>query len=212
MFNPITPEEGSPYDYQRRTGRLVSLITQTQRTVCYDQVIYDDVRLEETELVGLTLRVNQERSSVGTRVAIPYHFSAIAIEDNDSEPCSVCCSSPIWMCSTGTSLRKLFLSTAGATVGWMVGSVVVEEGNGSVQLCVEVSSPVIECPINFPFTLEVATVPGTAGTPSPTPHHHQPLCINYHLILREPRGLRVSNDDLALFSVCNGQLHHHNHQ
>ena len=39
----------------------------------------------------------------------------------------------------------------------------IEEGAGSVEVCVQVLSPNIVCPIAFPFEFIVHTKPGTAG-------------------------------------------------
>ena len=41
---------------------------------------------------------------------------------------------------------------------------VVEEGSGSVEVCLEVLSPTIPCPIAFPFEFIVHTFDGTAGS------------------------------------------------
>ena len=60
------------------------VINATVRIICYDQVIYDDGRLEESEFAGLTLKV-QELSSVATTVEPGYENAAIQILDDDSE-------------------------------------------------------------------------------------------------------------------------------
>ena len=39
---------------------------------------------------------------------------------------------------------------------------VIEEETGGVELCVNVTSPVIDCPIEFPFELRLSTSDGTA--------------------------------------------------
>ena len=86
----LTPTDGSEYDYQRRSVRLqTTVIDELQRMVCYNQVIYDDVRVEETEYVGLSLQVLS--NSPRTNVAVPYHYSAIQIIDNDSKLCCYLC-------------------------------------------------------------------------------------------------------------------------
>ena len=82
----LTPTDGSEYDYQQRSVRLqTTVIDELHRMVCYNQVIYDDVRVEETEYVGLSLQVLS--NSPRTNVAVPYHYSAIRIIDNDSKLC-----------------------------------------------------------------------------------------------------------------------------
>ena len=58
-------------------------ITELMRTVCYDQPIYEDMRVEGDEGLGLTLGV--DRASVLTNVRPFYDQAAILIEDNDSE-------------------------------------------------------------------------------------------------------------------------------
>ena len=58
-------------------------ITELMRIVCYDQPVYDDMRLEGDEWLGLTLGV--DRSSVLTTVQPMYDQAAIFIQDNDSK-------------------------------------------------------------------------------------------------------------------------------
>ena len=90
----LNPANGGEHDYQRGSIRLqTTAIEELQRMVCYIQVIYDDVRLEETEYVGLSLQVLS--SSPRTDVALPYHYSAIQINDNDSKLCCYLCLSLI---------------------------------------------------------------------------------------------------------------------
>ena len=57
-------------------------ITELMRVVCYDQPIYEDMRLEGDEWLGLTLDV--DRASVLTSVQPFYDQAAILIQDNDS--------------------------------------------------------------------------------------------------------------------------------
>ena len=47
----------------------------------------------------------------------------------------------------------LHLYCAGPEVGLELTSLTVSESAGSVQLCVAVLSPIIECPIQFPFPI-----------------------------------------------------------
>ena len=58
-------------------------ITELTRIVCYDQPIYEDMRLEGDEWLGLTLGV--DRASVLTTVRPLYDQAAILIQDNDSK-------------------------------------------------------------------------------------------------------------------------------
>ena len=59
-----------------------TLITQEMRVLCYNQPIYDDVRLEPNEYAGLTLGVI---ATVLTEVKAMYDQAFILILDNDSE-------------------------------------------------------------------------------------------------------------------------------
>ena len=56
-------------------------ITEQIRIVCYNQSIYDDIRLEDDEWLGLTLSV--DRASVLTNVRPMYDQAAIMIQDNE---------------------------------------------------------------------------------------------------------------------------------
>ena len=55
----------------------------TRRVVCYKQHIYDDIRLEMSEYIGLTLAVRD--ASVHTEVKPFYDEVAIQIVDDDSK-------------------------------------------------------------------------------------------------------------------------------
>ena len=60
------------------------------RIVCYNQTIYEDLRLELDEYVGLTLGVRERGTTVHTVVRPMYDEASILIVDNDSEsPCIV---------------------------------------------------------------------------------------------------------------------------
>ena len=60
-----------------------TVMNEMRRIVCYNQIIYDDMRLEMSEYVGLTLAVRD--SSVRTEVQPKYDQVDIQIVDNDSE-------------------------------------------------------------------------------------------------------------------------------
>ena len=63
-------------------------IIQERRVLCYNQLIYDDVRLEPNEYAGLTLGVldnNNILTTVVTKVKAMYDQASILIVDNDSE-------------------------------------------------------------------------------------------------------------------------------
>ena len=74
-------------DYAQQTVGINAIddetITELTRIVCYDQPIYEDMRLEGDEWLGLTLGV--DRSSVRTTVQPMYDQAAILIQDNDSK-------------------------------------------------------------------------------------------------------------------------------
>ena len=61
------------------------LINATRRIICYNQPIYEDVRLELDEYAGLTLGVNNAMTTVLTIVEQMYDQVSILIQDNDSE-------------------------------------------------------------------------------------------------------------------------------
>ena len=63
-------------------------ITQLMRIVCYNQPIYEDLRLELDEYAGLTLGVRETGTTVRTEARQRYDEASILIVDNDSEaPC-----------------------------------------------------------------------------------------------------------------------------
>ena len=74
-------------DYAQQTVGVNAIndetITELMRIVCYDQPIYEDMRLEGDEWLGLTLGV--DRSSSLTNVQSMYDQAAIIISDNDSK-------------------------------------------------------------------------------------------------------------------------------
>ena len=74
-------------DYAQQTVGVNAIddetITELARIVCYGQPIYEDMRLEGDEWLGLTLGV--DRSSVRTTVQPMYDQAAILIQDNDSK-------------------------------------------------------------------------------------------------------------------------------
>ena len=81
-------------DFAQQTGPVNAIddvtITQLMRIVCYNQLIYEDLRLELAEYAGLTLGVNEVGTTVLTVVQPMYDEASILIVDNDSEsPCIV---------------------------------------------------------------------------------------------------------------------------
>lgn len=62
-----------------------SIINETNRTICYSQLIYDDMCVEESEYLGLTLTVTDMLTTVFTNVHPMYDQVVIQILDNDSK-------------------------------------------------------------------------------------------------------------------------------
>ena len=65
-----------------------TFIIQEMRLICYNQPIYEDMRLEPNEYAGLTLGVidnNNILTTVLTEVKSMYDQASILIVDNDSE-------------------------------------------------------------------------------------------------------------------------------
>ena len=65
-----------------------TFITAVRRIICYNQPIYEDMRLEPNEYAGLTLGVidnNNILTTVVTEVKAMYDQASILIVDNDSE-------------------------------------------------------------------------------------------------------------------------------
>ena len=77
--------EGS--DYAKQTSAVNAIddspISEAMRLICYNQTIYNDVRLELNEYMGLTLGVSLTR--VLTFVQLTYDEASILIVDNDSK-------------------------------------------------------------------------------------------------------------------------------
>ena len=75
-----TVKDFDDYEQQiRGCNRMQSLTLEEGDTVCYNQIIYDDQRVEPTEYTGLTLLV--KKSTAATVVEIGH--SVLKIEDND---------------------------------------------------------------------------------------------------------------------------------
>ena len=71
------------YEEQIRGNNHIrnAVITATSRIICYNQTIYDDIRLEMSEYAGLTLAVRD--ASVLTEVQPMYDRATIMILDDD---------------------------------------------------------------------------------------------------------------------------------
>ena len=83
--------EGTDFAQQTRVVNVIDdiIITKERRIICYNQPIYDDLRLEPDEYAGLTLGVidenDEDNTTVLTKVEQSYDQVAILIVDNDSE-------------------------------------------------------------------------------------------------------------------------------
>lgn len=75
--------EGTDYAEQTSAVNRISdeLITESNRIVCYNQTIYNDLQLESPEYAGLTLSVKD--ATVLTKAQSLYDNVAIKIEDDD---------------------------------------------------------------------------------------------------------------------------------
>ena len=60
-----------------------TVINATRRVICYQQAIYDDMRLEMTEYMGLALAVRE--ATIITEVQSIYDQAAIQIMDEDGK-------------------------------------------------------------------------------------------------------------------------------
>ena len=152
-------EEGTDFAQQTLFVNAIDdvFITELRRIVCYNQIIYEDLRLELDEYAGLTLGVNEMGTTARTVVRPMYDEASILIVDNDSEsPCIV-----IEQVTNHCS--------AGATVGLEQTFIRVMQGVGYVEICASVSFPEITCPIEFPFNVSLSTADGTAG-----------ICLHLH--------------------------------
>ena len=156
---PDVPDFLSRYQMLERTDfaeltefvNVIVLITYFMRIVCYNQPIYEDLRLELDEYVGFTLGVRETGTTVHTVVRPMYDEASILIVDNDSE-------SPCIVIEQATNH-----CSAGATVGLEQTFFSVMQGVGYVELCANVSFAEITCPIEFPFDVSLSTADGTAG-------------------------------------------------
>ena len=77
----------SDYEQQQLlSNRIRSIgINATRRIICYDQPIYNDMRLEVSEYFGMTLTVQMARTTLLTEIRPMYDQVAILILDDDGE-------------------------------------------------------------------------------------------------------------------------------
>ena len=80
--------DGSDYAQQTIGVNVIDdlVINATRRIICYNQPIYEDLRLEPNEYAGLTLGViDNVRTTIITHVKPMYDQASILILDNGSE-------------------------------------------------------------------------------------------------------------------------------
>ena len=77
---PMTDYEEQIRSINRIRNKVISA---TSSVICYNQPIYDDMRLEVSEYAGLTLVVRD--ATIRTRVEAMYDQSCIKILDDDGE-------------------------------------------------------------------------------------------------------------------------------
>ena len=82
---PILPT--TDYEEQTRDINLImdTKITAIRTIICYNQTIYNDMRLEVSEYIGLGLIADNTLSTILTEVEPMYDDSAILIIDDDSK-------------------------------------------------------------------------------------------------------------------------------
>ena len=80
--------DGTDFAQQTRAVNIIddTFITALMRVICYNQPIYEDMRLELDEYAGLTLGViDNNIHTVRTIVQPMYDQASVLIVDNDSE-------------------------------------------------------------------------------------------------------------------------------
>ena len=76
----FTAEDFDDYEQQIRGCNKMQSVTMEQgETLCYDQIVYDDVRVEPTEYTGLTLHIKETTAST----VVERGHTIIRIEDED---------------------------------------------------------------------------------------------------------------------------------
>ena len=83
LFCPVAPITDYEEQIQGTNSIRDTVISATRRTVCYNQSIYDDMLLETSEYIGLTLAVRD--ATIPTEVEPMYDHAAIMILDDESK-------------------------------------------------------------------------------------------------------------------------------
>ena len=166
----------SDYEPQQLlSNRIRSIgINATRRVICYDQPIYDDMRLEVAEYFGMTLIVQgMPPTTALTEIRPMYDQVAILILDDDGENTyqATIIKEGMYHCQQLITYSGLHAYnyipfhtfTSEAVVGLENTFHKVSEDVGSVEVCAVVYSPSIDCPIVFPFNISLLTINNTAG-------------------------------------------------
>ena len=144
----------APDDYVSLNVTLMFDACEIRR--CVNVTIMNDFQIEPDENFFYTL---EKTPDLDTRIDLSPVDGEIEIFDDDGlfyllhDFVLDCC----YMCACN------FLLT-GAVVGLEPTFLRVPESVGVVELCAVVLSPVIDCPIAFPFFVSLSTRAGTAGT------------------------------------------------
>ena len=153
--------EGTDYQQQTSTVNAIDdvILWEERRVVCYNQTIYEDLRLEQDEFLGLSLGVlNNSLTTVPTVAKPMFDQISILILDNDSE--RIISQQP----RKFTFVYLLFaVLHTDAVVGLERTSYTVSGPVGSLEICAQVTSPQITCPIEFPFTVGLSVENSAAG-------------------------------------------------
>ena len=154
-------------DYEQQqilSNRIRNIgINATRRVICYDQPIYDDMRLEVSEYFGMTLTVLF--ATILTNIRPMYDQVAILILDDDGEKDREHIQSNHYelIKIEQVFMYSFYTFTSEAVVGLEKTIYSVFEDVGVVEVCAIVYSPNIVCPIAFPFDVSLSTGDRTAG-------------------------------------------------
>ena len=123
-------------------------------------VINDDERLEESESFTVTL---EAMDALNGLVRLEQTLAIITISDDDGELRN---HKLTHNCTTFLSfvlLSKCHINISAAVVGLEHVQYSVIEEDGVIEVCAVVSSPDIDCPVDFSFEVKFFTVDVTAG-------------------------------------------------
>ena len=188
MFDGFTPQLPAPdppmgifnrhnmiprSDYEEETQSTSTIkstfIEKVRRQICYNQIIYDDERLELNETAGLGLV--PDNSDVIVKVEPFYGDSIFFIVDDDGKQQCMALQVKYTYAHIHTQLDVCFfghiylfnVTFTEAVVGLERTNFTVFEDVGAVELCARVFEPDTNCPIEFPFDVILSTADRTAG-------------------------------------------------